>query len=209
MKVHRKSIIMSVWTNWCPAVAFSLRDVPTRRSALLSGEHRLVQTHMLLFRFLTAFHLLFTSLMGLKKSFQHTIYVWWLYWFSFPPFSLSLSHFTSLATTFSSPASLSVLTEVTPQLPSAVSPARHFCVLLLATNFQTCKESVGDLFFPLHLSQHIAACKMYFCCLTGKNLCLCTKQRALRGPPNRTKGFMLLHLHVLKLQNHFISPFFC
>lgn len=91
MKVQRKSIIMSVWTNWCPAVVFSLRDVPTWRSALLRVEHRLVQTHMSLFRFLTAFHLLFTSLMGLKKSFQHTIYVWWLYWFSFPSFrSVSL-----------------------------------------------------------------------------------------------------------------------
>lgn len=37
-----------------------------------------------------AFHLPVTLLMGLKKSFQRAIHVWWSYWFS-PPSSLDVS----------------------------------------------------------------------------------------------------------------------
>lgn len=83
--------------------------------------------------FPTAFHLPVTFLMGLKKSFQRAIHVWWLYWFFFHLSSLPL--FPSLS--FHLPLHLAGLpfpidssapTVAYSLLPSAISPT-----LLVAT----------------------------------------------------------------------------
>lgn len=94
----------------------------------------------------TAFHLSLAFLMGLKKSFQHAIHVWWLYWFFFPlsslPLSLSLSfhlYYTSISplSSLHSPSRAATVSQsllvLSPTLSLSLSS------LLPATISQGCK----------------------------------------------------------------------
>lgn len=91
-----------------------------------------------------AFHLPVTLLMGLKKSFQRAIHVWWSYWFS-PPSSLDVSFhrstFRSLCT-----AALSLLLDVNaPTLGNFHLPMtipHPLCISHVATIFQLWKSQM-------------------------------------------------------------------
>lgn len=103
----------------------------------------------------TAFHLPLAFLMGLKKSFQRAIHVWWLYWFSFPLSSLPL--LPSLITP--SPVCHPLLTQVHIQLhaPSCLLPfvqpfPSSCCYWLPYFNAAIKTLRTRDLFFSLLLS---------------------------------------------------------